>query len=124
MEMRKLLAKDMFTIIEIINDLNLMPTVKELLSGDLRKNIVEQFSNEDGVEGTDANEIGIGLILELVEQLFVKVPQARPRVHEFLAHLCNVKVANIDNLELDDYFQLYADFFVKPELKSLLKFLK
>ena len=133
MEMRKLRAKDIFTIVDMINDLGLMPIIKDLLSGDLRKTIIkqatkkstdEETTEETTTEETTAEEIGLDVILELIEKLLTKVPEARVKVHELFAELCGVEVATIDEMALDDYFDLYADFFKKPELRVLSKYLK
>jgi membrane protease subunit (stomatin/prohibitin family) len=111
MEMRKLLAMDLFPLLNIIAKIGIK---------DLIKKFFEQRAEASKSEHKNLEEIGQQAIAELLEILLMNIGRAREEINALLADLCGVEKSEIEKLPMDEYMGLLMNFFTQPEFMASL----
>lgn len=109
MEMRKLLAMDLFPLLNIIAKIGIK---------DLIKKFFEQRAEASKSEDKNLEEIGQQAIAELTEMLLMNVGRAKNEINTLLADLCGVEKSDVEKLPMDEYMGLLISFFTLPEFAA------
>ena len=116
--MRTLSGQDLFPVITMISKVGVKDMVKNYFKG--QAETIKKA--KAGETGDDAFEMaGMNFMAEIIETVMMNIERVRPDINRILASLCEVNVAKIESLDMDDYMALFIDFFTKPELERFLK---
>lgn len=123
LELRPLYGDDIFVVMELVNKLDLIEPIKELLSGEMREQIIQMMvenTDEQNKTEVDVEAVGFEIILQISELAIKRIPKAKNEINSFLADLTNSDVETIRKLSIVHYMGLIKDFFGHPDLKELL----
>lgn len=119
LKLRELRGDDAFTVLELVNTLDLLEPIESILSGEKRKEIIAAFSEES--TEADVKEIGFEMIMEISKLAIVRIPKARGDINRFLADMTGSTEEKIQSLPLKQYVGLVKDFFKHPDLEEFFK---
>lgn len=120
-QMRKLVAKDIFSMCSIINKIGIdkfrqtfnKPEVKNAISGKTK---------------VSENELGMTVILDVLDILIGSIPKCEQDLYVFLSSLSGIPEKDMPNLDFNEFFDLLEQLVKKEEFKDFfsraLKLLK
>lgn len=123
---RKLTSKDISPMVRILKKIELK-RIKELFSSEEIKNLIQNKQNEEETEedntesSQDLMKLGGNLLIEAIPMLLDAVDNCIGDVNILLASVANMEVAELENLDLDVYFNMVYDFVNKEEFSGFLK---
>lgn len=120
-KMRKLNAKDIFPMLNIISKIGLK-NIKTLIEDGTVEAIVSFVKSKDD-ESKDANleKVGLSLFLELGDIVCSNIMKCQNDIFEFFASLCEVEASKLEDLGMEEFIVLIIQFAQKEELKDFLK---
>lgn len=116
--MRELKGTDIFTIMNLMNKLDIINPIKELLGGDKREEILAMFKDDD-IENQE-EQLGLVLGIDIASLVIERLPKAQNDINQFLATLCKTELSVIEELSILEYVGLIKDFFGHSDLKAIL----
>lgn len=125
LKMRQLRGDDVFTVIALLDKLELTEIVQEFLDGKLRDKVLKNAKSKKAgaAESSPENlnvEVGLEVFSLIAKQGVKSIPKAKDDINAFLADLTETDVAAIEKLPIVEYISLIKDFFKHPDLKQLL----
>lgn len=115
MEMRKLSATDLFPLLNIMAKIGIKDLIQEFFKQ--RSETAKKMKENKEV---DTELLGMNLLAQITELVFLNIGRARNEINILLASLCGVKKEEIDNLSMSEYMKLVMDFLSQPEFKASL----
>ncbi|MCI8654970.1 MAG: hypothetical protein HFJ48_03735 [Clostridia bacterium] len=134
-KLRKLSSKDISPMIKILKNIDLKRLKNVFSNIDLSeylnlKNNAEMKETEIESEDIKAEEkskssaimkIGGTIVLEAIPMILDAIDNSIDDFNKLLANVTNVELEEIENLELDTYFNLVYDFINKEEFVGFIK---
>lgn len=115
MELRKLTSKDIFPMCQIIKKIGI-DEFKECFSiPEIQKLVAENGNNENV-----ANQIGIGIMFDIVSIIVGNLPKCEDEIYNFLASLTGEKRKALEELSIADFTQLIMDLVQKEDFKDFI----
>lgn len=117
LELRPLKADDAFAILNLIGKLDLIETIKDVLQGDRRDQIVNMAEGDDEEQAT---EVGLAIFTELAGAVVERVPQHKADIYTLLADVYQTDVATLKELNIHEFIELIVGFLKHEDFKRLL----
>lgn len=133
--LRKLNSKDISPMIKVLKKIDLKKlkeSIQESNLMDVVSNKIKTVSNDENVENVENEEtkenntnelikIGGALIFDAIPILLDAVDNAIDDINKLLAGVAGLEVEEVENMDLDVYFNLIYDFITKPEFEGFIK---
>lgn len=119
LELRPLYGSDIFTVMNLVNKLDLIDPIKELLTGEMRDQIIKGLTEKEQNE-VDVQTIGFEMVVQISDLAVRQIPKAQDDINGFLADLTSTDIETIQKLPIAEYMRLIRDFFGHKDLKGLL----
>ncbi len=113
-EMRKLMAKDVMPMVNIIKKIG----VKEFKAC-FESEDVKQIMKQKGE--VDLKTVGIKIVMDLATIVLENLPSAEQDIFNFLSGLTGKEKKEIEEMNLADFFELIVAVFKKEEFKDFIK---
>ena len=115
MELRKLQASDIFSMVRIINGIG-FKTIKDSINVDeineMRKGITDE--NSDVI----ASKVGTTVVMSILGTLIENLPKVENDVYEFAGNVAGMKAKDVAKMEAGDFVELLISIFTKDEFKD------
>ncbi len=130
--LRKLNSKDISPMIKVLKKIDLKKlkeSIQESNLMDIVSNKIKTVSDDENVENEETEEnntnelmkIGGALIFDAIPILLDAVDNAIGDINKLLAGVAGLEVEEVENMDLDIYFNLIYDFITKPEFEGFTK---
>lgn len=131
-ELRKLTTKDLHPMLKILKKFDLKRLKEAFNEIDFSELVSEKDTSASDVSDITAEtetddktelftKIGGTIILEAVPMVLDALDNALEDVNKLLASVAGIELEELENLELDVYFTLVADFLSKEEFVGFIK---
>ena len=115
MELRKLQASDIFSMVRIINGIG-FKTIKDSINVDeineIRKGMTDE--NSDVI----ASKVGTNVVMSILGTLIENLPKVENDVYEFAGSVAGMKAKDVAKMEAGDIVELLISIFTKDEFKD------
>ena len=115
MELRKLQASDIFSMVRIINGIG-FKTIKDSINveeiNELRKGMTEENSD------TVASQVGTNVVMSILGTLVENLPKVENDVYEFAGNVAGMKAKDVAKMDAGDFIELLISIFTKDEFKD------
>ena len=115
MELRKLQASDIFSMVRIINGIG-FKTIKDSINVDeineIRKGMTDE--NSDVI----ASKVGTNVVMSILGTLIENLPKVENDVYEFAGNVAGMKAKDVAKMDAGDFIELLISIFTKDELKD------
>lgn len=104
-ELRPLVASDMGAICKIITAIGV-------------RQFKDCFKVEDFKKGGNVEELGFGIVFDIVGIILANFPRAEEEIQTFLASVSGKKIADIKKMPFADYGEMIMDVVTKEDFKD------
>ena len=115
MELRKLQASDIFSMVRIINGIG-FKTIKDSINVDeineIRKGMTDE--NSDVI----ASKVGTNVVMSILGTLIENLPKVENDVYEFAGNVAGMKAKDVAKMDAGDFLELLISIFTKDEFKD------
>ena len=115
MELRKLQASDIFSMVRIINGIG-FKTIKDSINVDeineIRKGMTDE--NSDVI----ASKVGTNVVMSILGTVVENLPKVENDVYEFAGNVAGMKAKDVAKMEAGDFIELLISIFTKDEFKD------
>ena len=115
MELRKLQASDIFSMVRIINGIG-FKTIKDSINVDeineIRKGMTDE--NSDVI----ASKVGTNVVMSILGTLIENLPKVENEVYEFAGNVAGMKAKDVAKMDAGDFIELLISIFTKDEFKD------
>ena len=115
MELRKLQASDIFSMVRIINGIG-FKTIKDSINVDeineIRKGMTDE--NSDVI----ASKVGTNVVMSILGTLIENLPKVENAAYEFAGNVAGMKAKDVAKMEAGDFIELLISIFTKDEFKD------
>ena len=115
MELRKLQASDIFSMVRIINGIG-FKTIKDSINVDeineIRKGMTEE--NSDVI----ASKVGTNVVMSILGTVVENLPKVENDVYEFAGNVAGMKAKDVAKMDAGDFIELLISIFTKDEFKD------
>ena len=115
MELRKLQASDIFSMVRIINGIG-FKTIKDSINveeiNEIRKGITDE--NSDAI----ASQVGINVVMSILGTVVENLPKVENDVYEFAGNVAGMKAKDVAKMDAGDFLELLISIFTKDEFKD------
>ena len=115
MELRKLQASDIFSMVRIINGIG-FKTIKDSINvheiNEIRKAMTDE--NSDVI----ASKVGTNVVMSILGTLIENLPKVENDVYEFAGSVAGMKAKDVAKMEAGDFIELLISIFTKDEFKD------
>ena len=115
MELRKLQASDIFSMVRIINGIG-FKTIKDSINVDeineIRKGMTDE--NSDVI----ASKVGTNVVMSILGTLIENIPKVENDVYEFAGNVAGMKAKDVAKMDAGDFIELLISIFTKDEFKD------
>ena len=115
MELRKLQASDIFSMVRIINGIG-FKAIKDSINVDeineIRKGMTDE--NSDVI----ASKVGTNVIMSILGTLIENLPKIENDVYEFAGNVAGMKAKDVAKMDAGDFIELLISIFTKDEFKD------
>ena len=115
MELRKLQASDIFSMVRIINGIG-FKTIKDSINVDeineMRKGMTDENSD------TIASKVGVNVVMSILGTVVENLPKVENDVYEFAGNVAGMKAKDVAKMDAGDFIELLISIFTKDEFKD------
>ena len=115
MELRKLQASDIFSMVRIINGIG-FKTIKDSINveeiNELRKGMTDENSD------TVASQVGMNVVMSILGTVVENLPKVENDVYEFAGNVAGMKAKDVAKMDAGDFIELLISMFTKDEFKD------
>ena len=115
MELRKLQASDIFSMVRIINGIG-FKTIKDSINVDeineMRKGMTEENSD------TVASQVGMNVVMSILGTVVENLPKVENDVYEFAGNVAGMNAKDVAKMDAGDFIELLISIFTKDEFKD------
>ena len=115
MELRKLQATDIFSMVRIINGIG-FKTIKDSINveeiNEMRKGMTEENSD------TIVSQVGMKVVMSILGTVVENLPKVENDVYEFAGNVAGMKAKDVAKMDAGDFIDLLISIFNKDEFKD------
>ena len=115
MELRKLQASDIFSMVRIINGIG-FKTIKDSINveeiNEMRNGMTEENSD------TVASQVGMNVVMSILGTVVENLPKVENDVYEFAGNVAGMKAKDVAKMDAGDFIELLISIFTKDEFKD------
>ena len=115
MELRKLQASDIFSMVRIINGIG-FKTIKDSINVDKINEIRKGMTDENS--DVIASKVGTNVVMSILGTLIENLPKVENDVYEFAGNVAGMKAKDVAKMEAGDFIELLISIFTKDEFKD------
>ena len=115
MELRKLQASDIFSMVRIINGIG-FKTIKDSINVDEINEIRKGMTDENS--DTIASKVGMNVVMSILGTVVENLPKVENDVYEFAGNVAGMKAKDVAKMDAGDFIELLISIFTKDEFKD------
>ena len=118
MELRKLQASDIFSMVRIINGIG-FNTIKDSINVDeineIRKGMTDE--NSDVI----ASKVGTTVVMSILGTLIENLPKVENDLYNFIGSVIDVKAKDVAKMDMGEFMDVLITLIQKEEFKDFFK---
>ena len=118
MELRRLQATDLFSMVKILNGIGLN-NIKNAINFDEIKKLREGMTDENANQV--ATDVGINVIMSVVPVLLENVPKIEDDLYNFVGSVASMKSKDVAKMDIGEFMDLLIEIFTKEEVMDFFK---
>lgn len=118
MELRRLQATDLFSMVKILNGIGLN-NIKNAINFDEIKKLREGMT-DDNVNQV-ATEVGINVIMSVIPVLLENIPKIEDDLYNFVGSVASMKSKDVAKMDIGEFMDLLIEIFTKEEFMDFFK---
>ena len=115
MELRKLQATDLFSMVKILNGVGLK-NFKDAIDINKIKEMRKSMTDENS--DVIASKVGTNVVMSILGTLIENLPKVENDVYEFAGNVAGMKAKDVAKMEAGDFIELLISIFSKDEFKD------
>ena len=115
MELRKLQASDIFSMVRIINGIG-FKTIKDSINADEINEMPKGMTDENS--DVIASKVGTNVVMSILGTLIENLPKVENDVYEFAGSVAGMKAKDVAKMDAGDFIELLISIFTKDEFKD------
>ena len=118
MELRKLQATDLFSMVKILNGIGLK-NFKDVIDTDKIKEMRKSI-NDDNAEQV-VSDIGMNVVMSVLSVILENLPSVETDLYNFVGSVANMKAKDVAKMDIVDFMDLLISIAKKEEFKDFFK---
>ena len=118
MELRRLQATDLFSMVKILNGIGLK-NFKDVIDTDKIKEMRKSI-NDDNAEQV-VSDIGMNVVMSVLSVILENLPSVETDLYNFIGSVANMKAKDVAKMDIGDFMDLLISIAQKEEFKDFLK---
>ena len=118
MELRKLQATDLFSMVKILNGVGLK-NFKDAIDINKIKEMRKSMTDENADQ--IISEVGIDVIMSVLSIVLENLPSIETDLNNFVGSVANMKAKDVAKMDIGDYMDLLISIAKKEEFKDFFK---
>ena len=118
MELRRLQATDLFSMVKILNGIGLK-NFKDVIDTDKIKEMRKSI-NDDNAEQV-VSDIGINVVMSVLSVILENLPSVETDLYNFVGSVANMKSKDVAKMDIGDFMDLLISIAQKEEFKDFFK---
>ena len=118
MELRKLQATDLFSMVKILNGVGIK-NVRDAINTDEIKNLRSTMTEENA--STVTSEIGINIVMSVVGVVLEHLPNVETELYNFVGSVAGMKANAVAKMDIGEFMDLLIEIVKKEEFKDFFK---
>ena len=118
MELRKLQATDLFSMVKILNGIGLK-NFKDVIDTDKIKEMRKSI-NDDNAEQV-VSDIGMNVVMSVLSVILENLPSVETDLYNFVGSVANMKAKDVAKMDIGDFMDLLISIAKKEEFKDFFK---
>lgn len=115
MELRKLCARDLFSMVKILNGIGLK-NIQNAINVDEIKEARKKVA--DGNTADVIGDLGVTIVTSIVGVLLENLPSIEKDLYSFMGGVANMKASDVANMDIADFMELLVAIIKKEEFKD------
>ena len=118
MELRRLQATDLFSMVKILNGIGLK-NFKDVIDTDKIKEMRKSI-NDDNAEQV-VSDIGMNVVMSVLSVILENLPSVETDLYNFVGIVANMKAKDVAKMDIGDFMDLLISIAQKEEFKDFFK---
>ena len=118
MELRRLQATDLFSMVKILNGIGLK-NFKDVIDTDKIKEMRKSI-NDDNAEQV-VSDIGMNVVMSVLSVILENLPSVETDLYNFVGSVANMKAKDVAKMDIGDFMDLIISIAQKEEFKDFFK---
>ena len=118
MELRRLQATDLFSMVKILNGIGLK-NFKDVSDTDKIKEMRKSI-NDDNAEQV-VSDIGMNVVMSVLSVILENLPSVETDLYNFIGSVANMKAKDVAKMDIGDFMDLLISIAQKEEFKDFFK---
>lgn len=118
MELRRLQATDLFSMVKILNGIGLK-NFKDVIDTDKIKEMRKSI-NDDNAEQV-VSDIGMNVVMSVLSVILENLPSVETDLYNFIGSIANMKAKDVAKMDIGDFMDLLISIAQKEEFKDFFK---
>ena len=118
MELRRLQATDLFSMVKILNGIGLK-NFKDVIDTDKIKEMRKSI-NDDNAEQV-VSDIGMNVVMSVLSVILENLPSVETDLYNFVGSVANMKTKDVAKMDIGDFMDLLISIAQKEEFKDFFK---
>ena len=118
MELRRLQATDLFSMVKILNGIGLK-NFKDVIDTDKIKEMRKSI-NDDNAEQV-VSDIGMNVVMSVLSVILENLPSVETDLYNFVGSVANMKAKDVAKMDIGDFMDLLISIEKKEEFKDFFK---
>ena len=118
MELRRLQATDLFSMVKILNGIGLK-NFKDVIDTDKIKEMRKSI-NDDNAEQV-VSDIWINVVMSVLSVILENLPSVETDLYNFVGSVANMKAKDVAKMDIGDFMDLLISIAQKEEFKDFFK---
>ena len=115
MELRRLQATDLFSMVKILNGIGLK-NFKDVIDTDKIKEMRKSI-NDDNAEQV-VSDIGMNVVMSVLSVILENLPSVETDLYNFIGSIANMKAKDVAKMDIGDFMDLLISIAQKEEFKD------
>ena len=118
MELRRLQATDLFSMVKILNGIGLK-NFKDVIDTNKIKEMRKSI-NDDNAEQV-VSDIGMNVVMSVLSVILENLPSVETDLYNFIGSVANMKAKDVAKMDIGDFMDLLISIAKKEEFKDFFK---
>ena len=118
MELRRLQATDLFSMVKILNGIGLK-NFKDVIDTNKIKEMRKSI-NDDNAEQV-VSDIGMNVVMSVLSVILENLPSVETDLYNFVGSVANMKAKDVAKMDIGDFMDLLISIAQKEEFKDFFK---
>ena len=118
MELRKLQATDLFSMVRILNGIGLK-NFKDAIDTNKIKEMRKSMTDENADQ--IVSDIGMNVVMSVLSVILENLPSVETDLYNFVGSVANMKAKDVAKMDIGDFMDLLISIAKKEEFKDFFK---